>query len=141
MWFDFSDLATVHFDMASHVAARFFVFVPGPTIAGAPSAPSYTELVFAHYAFVPRAPKDYYQQLPADKRERDFCLVWMAEADIQRLTTVKLADGTNAGRILDVQRSKWYAVTKEWDYGRQGALNGVIGELIDGPVPAGLPGA
>ncbi len=138
-WIDFSDLATDHFNMAADVAARFFELVPGAVAFGVPAAPTWLELTFLEYAFVPRAPKNFYAQLPANKRERDFCLVWLPPSAADRLTTVKLAGNKNAGRIYDTQRAKWYAVSKEWDYLRQGSLNGVIGELIDKPVPGNLP--
>lgn len=138
-WQDFSDLATVHFNMAADVSARFFLLVDGGTTAGQKAGPTYTELVFEHYAFVPRAPKNFYAQLPAAKRERDHCLVWMPPEAADRLITAKVSSGDNAARILDVQRNKWYVVAKEWDYLRQGVLNGVIGELFDGLPPIDLP--
>lgn len=138
-WFDFSDLAADHFDMAADVAARFFNFVPGAVLYGVPQAATWNEIFFSEYAFVPRAPKNVYDQLPADKRERDHCLVWMPPSDVARLKTVKIVGPKNASRIYDVQRSKWYVVSDEWDYVRQGNLNGVIGELVDGPAPDNLP--
>ena len=138
-WHDFSDLATVHFNMKADVKARYFLLVDGGTTAGQKAGPTYTELFPSHYSYVPRAPKNFYAQLPAAKRERDYCLAWMPPLLADRLITAKVSSGKNAGRILDVGRNKWYVVAKEWDYLRQGALNGVIGELFDGLPPSDLP--
>jgi len=140
-WFDFGDLVTDHFNMSADASVRFFQFVDGATIAGQKQPPTYVELVFSAYSFVPNAPKNFYAQLPADKRERDYCLAWLPPSEAARLTTVKTATGENAGRILDVDRNKWYVVAREWDYLRQGNLNGVIGELFDGLPPGDLPAA
>ena len=138
-WFDFGDLVTDYFNMSEDAAVRFFAVEDGGTIAGQKQPSTYVELTFLDYAFVPNAPKNFYAQLPADKRERDYCLVWMTDNEASRLTTVKQADGTNAGRIYDVERDKFYIVSKEYDYLRQGNLNGVIGALIDGATPGDLP--
>ena len=137
---DFSDLVTDFFDMSALANFRFFLVIDGARIAGQKAPPTYEELVFTNYTPVPRAPKNIYALLPADKRERDHCLVWFPPGEgVERLQTTKTVDGKNAGRILDVDRSKWYVVSKEFDYLRQGRLNGVVGELVDGLPPSDLP--
>ena len=135
----FDDVLEDHFDMKAITNVRFFLVVDGERIAGQKAASTYTEIVPSHYAFVPRAPKNVYALLPADKRERDHCLAWMSATDAVRLTTAKTSGGKNAGRILDAERNKWYVVSVELDYLRQGKLNGVVGDLVDGLPPADLP--
>jgi len=142
-WWNFSALPTHFFkmtDIPGGVSARYFIVQGGAMVAGTRAAATHVEMVDPDAAFVPRAPKNYYDTLPADKRERDFCLVWFStRANAEALVSAKISGNKNAGRILDVQRNKWYVVAKEWDYGRQGNLHGVIGELIDGLPPDDLP--
>lgn len=134
-WYDFSDLVTEHFNMTPHVALRFFDVVNGAVIDGVPQPATLTELTFASYSHVPRAPKDYYDQLPADKREREHILVW-TPVDGPTLRTVKRDGQANASRVYDVDKDKLYVCTEEWPYARQGNLAGVVAELVDGPTPA-----
>lgn len=142
-WWDFSALPGFFFDMSSPANGpkpRFFLQQGGAMSKGARQPPTYEELVYPNVAFVPRAPKDFYALLPADKRERDYCLVWFPPSvDYTRLITAKTFDNKNAGRIYDPQRNKFYAVQTEWDYLRQGNLHGVVGSLIDAVPPTDLP--
>lgn len=143
-WWDFSSLPKQYFKMTgtAGVSARYFITQLGAMSGGVRAPNTYVEIIDEDATFVPRAPKNFYDTLPADKRERDFCLVWFGTLEgMQRLTTAKINgnENENAGRILDVQRNKWFIVSKEYDYVRQGNLNGVIGELIDGPPPDNLP--
>lgn len=135
VWHDFTDLVTAHFNMAPFVTARFFAVVTGAVVKGVPQPPTYNEIVFSSYSIVPQQRKDRRDQLPADQRERDTLLLWTPDPALARLTTVKLVGYQNAGRVLDVQRGKWYVALEEYDYGRQGNLSGVILELYDGPPP------
>lgn len=134
-WYDFSDLVTAHFNMTPFVALRFFDVVNAPVVDGVPGTSTFVELSFSSYSHVPRAPKNFYDQLPADKREREYILVW-TPVDGPTLRTVKRAGQANASRIYDVAKDKIYVCAEEWPYARQGNLAGVIAELIDGPTPA-----
>jgi hypothetical protein len=133
-WFDFSDLVTDHFNMQPHVNLRFFDVVNGAIEDGVPQPETLVEMFFASYSFVPRAPKDFYTQLTADKREREYVLVWTPVSDTP-LKTVKLVGQGNASRVYDVMRNKLYVCAEEWPYARQGNLAGTIAQLIDEVVP------
>ena len=133
-WFDFSDLVTDHFNMTAVVALRFFDVVNGGVINSVPQPSTLTEIFFDAYSAVPNPPKNFLEQLAADKRERDNMLVWTT-VSATPLKTVKLVGQGNASRVYDVQRNKLYIAEEEWPYGRQGNLNGVLCTLIDEPVP------
>lgn len=134
-WFDFSPLVNNFFNMKAHVNLRFFDVVNGAVIDSVPQPSTLVELFFDSYSFVPRAPKDYYEQLPADKREREYVLVW-TPVTATPLHTVKLVGQANASRVYDVDRNKLYVCEEEWPYARQGNLAGTIAQLVDAPVPA-----
>jgi len=133
-WFDFSDLVTDHFNMAASVSLRFFDVVNGAVVDGVPQPATFVEIFFSSYAYVPRAPKDFYAQLPADKREREYVLTW-TPVDGPVLSTVKLVGQANASRIYDVAKNKLYVCEQELPYARQGNLAGTVAQLIDEAVP------
>jgi hypothetical protein len=135
VWHDFSDLVTTHFNMKLDVSLRFFVPLPSAIRSGIPATLTYEEIFFAEYSVVPYASKDRSEQTVADKRERDTLLVWTPDPALVRLQTVKRIGLKNAGRVLDADHDKWYAVMSEWDYARQGNCSGVIIDLVDEQVP------
>jgi hypothetical protein len=131
---DFRDLVE-EFRHDSVASLRFFRVAPGATVRGTPQADVLTEFFpTGGYAYVPRSPKTYYEQLPPDKRERDAGLVWTKRDDNDptvKLRTADLVLRTTADRVYDVDTARWYIAAAAWQYGRQAAVNGAVLELID----------